>query len=125
MRVLIADSRAGVRFALRVALAQRPELEITGEVRDAGDLIAQAQASGLELAIIAWELPGMPTPELIHTLHQNSPRPRLVVLGSRAETREPALVAGADAFVCMCDPPDELMSCIDMFLEKQAPSMRE
>ncbi len=120
VRIIIADHQAKVRFALRVALERHPGFKTVGEAGDAGDLTVQAQAICPDLAIIAWELPGMPIPELIRTLRQNCPTARVIVLGSRAETRAPALAASADAFVCMGDSPDALSSAIETCLAQPA-----
>ncbi len=113
MRILIADSRPKVRFALRVALEQYPGLETIGEAIDADDLLAQIRIICPDLVLIDWELPGVPTAKLIGILRQTCVNSRVIVLNSREETREQAMTAGADAFVCMCDAPDELLAAID------------
>ena len=40
-RIVIADSRPRVRFALRALLGRQPGLDIAGEAQDAEDLLAQ------------------------------------------------------------------------------------
>lgn len=112
MRILIADSKTRVRFALRVALERQADSKTIGEAGDADDLIAQVRAICPDLAIIAWELPGMPIPDLIGLLHGRCGKTRVIILSGRAETRTAALAAGADEFVCMCDSPDELSSAV-------------
>ena len=121
MRILIADQQPKVRFALRVALEQQPGFKTIGEAIDAQDLIAQALAVCPDLAIVDWGLPGMTIAKLIGALHQHCRNTRVIVLSSRAETREPALAAGANVFVCMCDAPDELLSAIDRCLKRDEP----
>ncbi len=118
IRIMIAERQAKVRFAVRVALERHRGPKTIGEASDAEDMIIQARAVCPDLAILAWELPGSSTAELIGALRQECPNARVIVLGSRAEMRAPALESGANAFVWMGDAPDELMCAIDRCLEK-------
>jgi DNA-binding NarL/FixJ family response regulator len=113
MHVLIADHQPQMRFALRVALEQYPGDKIIGEATDAQDMMAQTRVTCPDLALIDWELPGMPMAKLIDALRQACAPLRIIILNSREETREQAIAAGADAFVCMCNAPDELSTEID------------
>jgi DNA-binding NarL/FixJ family response regulator len=113
MRILIADYQPKVRFALRVALEQKPGFKTIGEAINAQDLIAQAKAICPDLAIIDWGLPDLPPADLIRTLRDLCYCVRVIVLSSRTETRDQALAAGANAFVSMCNAPDELLSAIE------------
>jgi DNA-binding NarL/FixJ family response regulator len=121
MRILIADRQPKVRFALRVALERRPGFQSIGEVSDAQDLIAQAQAVCPDLALIDWELPDLPLADLIRALHQHCRPMHVIILCGRSEMREQAMIAGADAFVCKCDSPDELLTAIDHCLKTDEP----
>lgn len=121
MRILIADDQPKVRFALRVALEQQPGFKTIGEASDADDLLAQAQVVCPDLAIIDWELPALPISDLIHALHQRCRTVRVIVLSGRAETRELALAAGANMFVCKGDSPDELLNAIKRCLKLEKP----
>lgn len=113
MRMLIADDQAKVRFAVRVALENQPGSKTIDEARDAEDLFTHLRTVCPDLAIVDWELPGMPVEELIGIVRQMCCDTRILVLNSRPETRKPALAAGANAFVCMGDAPDDLMSAIE------------
>lgn len=113
MQILIADNQPQVRFALRVALELQPGFKTIGEAIDTGDLIAQAKATCPDLAIIDWELPDLPMADLIHALRDQCRSVHVIVLSSRTETREQALAAGANKFICKCDAPDELLSAIN------------
>jgi DNA-binding NarL/FixJ family response regulator len=112
MRILIANNQPKVRFALRVALEQQPGFKTIDEAIDAQDLLAQAQAICPDLAIIEWGLPELPMAKLIEALRNYCDKLRVIVLSSRIESREQAIVAGANEFVCMWDAPDELSSAI-------------
>lgn len=117
MRIMIADNQPKVRFALRVALERRPGFKTISEAIDSEDLIVQSRVICPDLVMLDWELPGLPMSELINTLHQSCGNTHVIILSSRSEMRAQALAAGANAFVCMCDAPDELLSAIDACLK--------
>ena len=121
MHILIADNQPQVRFALRVALEQRSGMKTIGEAIDAQDLLAQAKVTCPNLVLLDSDLPGMPLADLIAQLHQTCINVHTIVLSSRNEERERAVAAGADAFVCKCDAPDELLSAIDDCFKEESP----
>ena len=49
---------------------------------------------------------------LLATLREACPDLLVIVLSGRTEVRRAALGAGADAFVCKCDPPEQLLGAI-------------
>jgi DNA-binding NarL/FixJ family response regulator len=49
---------------------------------------------------------------LLSALHRVCPGLSVIVLCVRAEMRQAALDAGADAFVCKCDSPERLLAAI-------------
>ena len=125
MRIMIANNQPKVRFALRVALEQRPGFKTINEAIDSEDLIVQSRVICPDLVMLDWELPGLPMSELISTLHQCCGNTHVVILSSRSEMREQALAAGANAFVCMCDAPDELLSAIDDCLKDEQAQVKD
>lgn len=122
MHILIADHQPKVRFALRVALEQRPGTKTIGEAIDAEDLLAQANVSRPNLVLLDWELPGMPLTDLIAKLRETCVNVHLIILSSHSEDRAQAVATWADAFVCKCDAPDGLLSAIDDSFKEEPPS---
>ena len=120
MRILIADHQPKVRFALRVVLQQRFGDKAIAEVVDADDLIAQAHVFCPDLVLVDLEVVGMPLADLLAQLHHSFHHLYAIVLSCHAEARHQALLAGADAFVCKCNAPDELLSAIEMCVARQA-----
>lgn len=112
MRILLADDQSKVRFALRVLLERQPGVEVVGEATDAADLLAQAEAVRPDLILLGWELAGRAEANLPSALRRICPDVTTVALSPRPELRQTALGAGADEFVCMCDPPQLLLSII-------------
>ena len=113
MRILLADGRPKVRFALGVLLRRQPQLEVVGEVSNAYQLIAQVGALCPDLLLLGWELPGLPALDSLTVLREACPGLSVIALSGRPEARQAALAAGADGYVSKVDPPDRLLAAID------------
>jgi DNA-binding NarL/FixJ family response regulator len=124
MQIILADHHPQSLWALKTLLQEKPEFEIVGEVDNAADLFASAKQCPPELALLDWELPGEPITEVIDYLHAISPRPIVVVMGSKPEYGRMLLKAGADAFVSKGDQPDWLMETLLKFA-KSSESKKE
>ena len=113
MRVLVADSQAQVRSALRLLLEQEADITVVGEAVVAADLLALAKATRPELVLLAWELPGLASGRsACAALHALEPQPAVLALSGRPEAASLALGAGADGFVCKGDPPEQLLGTL-------------
>ena len=112
MRILLADPQAKVRFALRVLLERRPELEVVGEAACAEDLLSLAAASCPDLVLLEWSVAGVMAEGLLVALRSACPGVGVIVLSGRPEAREAALAAGADSFVSKGHPPEHLLKAI-------------
>lgn len=112
VRVLIAERRPGVRFALRTLLQQHDGLEIAGEAADAESLMAQLQAGCPDLVLLDWDLPGMAAGSSMATVRRACPHLMVIALSGRPGRRQAALEAGADAFLSKMEPPERLLEMI-------------
>ena len=112
MRILLADPQAKVRFALRVLLERRPDLEVVGEAACAEELLTLAAASCPDLVLLEWNVAGTRAKGLMGALRTECPGVGLIVLSGRPEAREAALAAGADFFVSKGNPPEHLLTAI-------------
>ena len=113
MRIILADNRDKVRFALRALLEQQSALEVLGEAVDAEDLIARVENGCPDVVLLDWELPGMATLDLLSTLRSTCPELLIIALSGRVSGRREALAAGVDAFVSKGEPPERLLSAIN------------
>jgi DNA-binding NarL/FixJ family response regulator len=118
MRIILAENRRKVRFALRALLEQQPELNVIGEAADAQNLLGQVEEICPDVILLDWELPGMAADDLLSALRRNCPEVLVVALSGRVSARRAALAAGADAFVSKGDPPERLLSAIQCCEEK-------
>jgi len=119
MRILLADDQLKVRFALRTLLERQPGLEVVGEARSDADLRGQIEATGPDLILLDWELPGERALDTLSTLRIMYPDLRVIALSGRSEARQAALQAGVDAFVSKADPPERLLAAIDKTIPGQ------
>ncbi|MGC9468013.1 MAG: response regulator [Anaerolineae bacterium] len=110
MRVLLADGHPKVRHALRMFLAEEPELSIVGEVSGANTLLSEALALKPDLILLEWELRGWPAGKLLSALRALELPARIIVLSWRPETEEAALAAGADGFLSKAEGPEQLLA---------------
>ena len=113
MRILLADGRPKVRFALRVLLERQPGLEVVGEASDACQLLSQVGEVRPDLVLLGWELPGLTALESLSSMRDVCPGLSVIALSGRPEARHEALAAGADGFVSKVDPPDRLLEAVD------------
>jgi len=113
MRILLADSRARVRFALRALLEEQPGLQIVAEAAHSRDLLGQVEATYPDLLLLSWELPGCSGAELVPQLREACCQLYVIVLSGRQAARGAALAAGADAFVSKIAPPERLLAAIE------------
>lgn len=112
MRVLLADDHTEVRWALRTAIREEPGLVVVGEVTQAEDLLARAQALKPDLILLEWELPGLPADGLLPALRALDLGFQVMVLSRDPELQQAALAAGADLFVSKSDAPDQLIGAL-------------
>ena len=112
-RILIADRRPSIRFALCTLLKQQAGLEPVGEAADTKDLERQIELTRPDVILLDWRLDGLATADWLVDLRKASPGLYVIVLSGRPEVQRAVLAAGADAFVSKIDPPDKLLAAVD------------
>jgi DNA-binding NarL/FixJ family response regulator len=112
MRVLLADNRIKVRFALSALLTQRANLNIVGEAVDATDLLEQIRDQCPDIVLLDWRIACQVPDGLITTVKAVCPHSQVIVLSGRPEARGAALSAGADQFVSKAEPPERLLNAL-------------
>jgi DNA-binding NarL/FixJ family response regulator len=111
-RILIADRRPRIRFALGALLKRQPAIKVVGEAEDAETLSRQIETLHPDVVLLDWWFKGQTTAALVPALKEYCPNLCVIVLSGRPETRRVALGAGADDFVSKIDPPDKLLAAI-------------
>jgi DNA-binding NarL/FixJ family response regulator len=121
MRVLLADDRSQVRWALHAVIREEPGWAVVGEVSEAENLLSKALALEPDLIVMEWELAGQAVDQLLPVLHTLNARPWVIVLSRWPEARKAALAAGADDFISKADPPDKLLTALHNIVRKERP----
>jgi DNA-binding NarL/FixJ family response regulator len=111
-QILLADDNHDLLSALRLLLETRFELKLIVEARDMEHVLAQVEDSRPDCLILDWELPGRPIRERISVLRTMMPGLKIIVTSTQPESRQGALLEGADAFVCKSDPPAKILEVI-------------
>ena len=109
MQLFIAEARKELRLALQMILNQEAGLHVTGIAVKTKGLVAQIAASEPDVLLLDWQLPGKPMKELVSDIRALELPLKIVVLSVQPEEEEPAMAAGADAFVTKNLPPDKLL----------------
>ena len=118
MKLIIADQQQRVRYGLRIFLNQQPNISIVSEAKDAQELLEQVQQECPDIILLDWDLPGMAASILLTKLRSDCPQLQVITLSGRPEVNHIALAIGADAFLCKTDPPQNLLSLIQFFKER-------
>lgn len=112
MRVLLAAPNPQFRWALRTVLGEEPTLTVIGEVSTGGSLVSQAGNLRPDLILVDWDLLENPHAGALAALRGFNAQRGILVISEQPESREAALLAGADAFLCKCDPPDQFLATL-------------
>jgi DNA-binding NarL/FixJ family response regulator len=118
MRVLLADSEARIRSALRLLLEQEPDVTAITEVGEAGELVSALKSDAPDVVLFDWHLPGVDGTALLEALRRARADLKVVVLSCRPEERLDAFRAGAHAFVSKTDGPGPLLSTLHHVCEE-------
>ena len=120
MRIVLATGGTDLRLAIQLMLSEEPGLKIVGSASDSEGFIALIKSTSPDLALLDWELPGgkmedvLPEIKSLELEHDIL----LIVLGRQRRMRAAALQAGADEYVVIGDPPENLL---DVFRKLKVP----
>ena len=112
VRILLADDQERVRYGLRALLRQQPGWKVIGEAETGKDLLALAEVLETDLVLLDWNLPDMAGEKVLFSLHRNRQNLPVIILSGQLEVKAQALEAGANAFFCKANPPNQLVETI-------------
>ena len=105
MRLILADHHLQPCLALKMILAEEPDMDLICEVGDAQELITLAEQHAPDLVLLDSDLPGEDLECIIARLHALESKPFVVVMSSDIASSRLILKSGADAFVSKVDDP--------------------
>ena len=112
MDILLASARSDLRFALEVLLREERGVAVVGTATGTEGLLALVETTCPDLVIFDWDLPGRPPAGVLAGARAFDCPPYIIVLGKDRAIEQPALNAGADAFVLRGDPPAQLLAAV-------------
>lgn len=112
MNVVLAMRHAHARLALELALRADPGVTVVGAASETEGALALARTARPDLVVLEWGLPGRPAPQVLAEAQKLAQPLRFLVLGSDPRLKQPALQAGACAFVLVGDPPELLLAAV-------------
>ncbi|GAB3146262.1 response regulator transcription factor [Microbispora hainanensis] len=114
IRVVLAEDQSMVRGALASLLGLEPDIEVVGEAADGEEVIAVAEATRPDIALLDIEMPGRDGISAAEELRRRVPGCRVVILTTfgRPGYLRRAMEAGAVAFLVKDSPASELAAAI-------------
>jgi DNA-binding NarL/FixJ family response regulator len=110
MRVVVADPRRELRSAIRILLEQERGIRVVGEVDRLPELPLLLESEAPDALLIDWGIRKHDMDVYVTEIKRAYPKVKVIVMSVRSTDRQSALEAGADAFVCKCDPPEALVA---------------
>lgn len=111
-RILIADQRKKVRFGLQVLLQEQLGYPIIGFATDAQSLLDSLKKLNPDILLLDWNLPGMPSAELIRIIQGNYPKMRILIMSANPDTKSDALSSGVDFYINKGEAPTTLLKTL-------------
>ncbi len=114
MRIVLADDHRVVREGIRYMLADRPDLEVVGEVGNGQDLLAQLEAEPVDVVLLDVRMPGMTGLEALAQIRERFPEVRVVVLSMHDQPGyvRRAIELGAAGYLLKSSGRDEILRAL-------------
>ena len=109
LKLLIADDHQLMLEAIRMALADAPDIEIVGETNSGAQVLPLVRQTSPDVVLLDLRMPGMDGLRCLEALRQRHPDVKTVVLSGSEEPEviEAAFQRGAAAFIVKrIDPAD-------------------
>ena len=119
MQILLADDNQDLISALRLLLETRFEIKLIVEARDMEHVLAQVEDMRPDCLILDWELPGRPIRERISVLRTLMPGLKIIVTSARPESKQEALLEGADELISKSDSPVKILEVIQKCYQRE------
>ena len=113
MRILVVDDQPRARRSLKALLAAWDPQHEVREARNGEEAIQMVEKETPGLVLMDVRMPKVNGLEATRILKRRFPQLKVILLSMYPDSREDALVAGADAFVSKSDPPDVLRKVME------------
>ena len=111
MRIVLATGDTDLRLAIQLLLSEEPGINIIGSASDCDGLMALITSTHPDLSLLDWNLPGCDIEIVLRDIKSISTdtEMNLIVIGRHRRIRKTVLQAGADEYVVIGDPPENLL----------------
>jgi DNA-binding NarL/FixJ family response regulator len=119
MRVLVVEDFAPFWQFIRSTLAERPEVQVIGEVADGLEAVQTAELLEPDLVLLDIGLPTLNGIEAARQIRKLVPASKIIFLSqeSSSEVVQEALKLGAWGYVVKTRAASDLLAAVDAFLE--------
>jgi two-component system NarL family response regulator len=118
--VLIVDDQPRARQSLKALLATWPIIKTIQEAANGQEALARVKESPPDLVLMDIRMPAMDGLEATRRIKAKWPQVKIIMLSVYTEHKIEALAAGADAFVCKCEPPEALLKALEQAVKDKA-----
>ena len=112
IRVLIVDNQPRARQSLKALLATWPQAKEIREATVAQEAMHLIQESQPDVVLMDVRMPEVDGLEVTRLIKTRWPQVKVVVLTMYTEYASAAMLAGADAFICIGEPPGKLLTTL-------------
>ena len=112
IKVLIVDDDLQVRDALKSILNREKTIEVVGEASDAKAAVGRSKELQPDVVLVDSQMPEVDGIEITRRIKQATPNVKVLFLTVHAEHIEPAVAAGADAYLFKDSGRKEILEAI-------------
>ena len=119
MRVLVVEDFAPFLQVIRSTLAERPDVQVIGEVADGLEGVQKAEVLEPDLVLLDIGLPTLNGIEAARQIRKLAPESKIIFVSqeSSSEVVQEALKLGAWGYVVKTRASSDLLAAVDAFLE--------
>ncbi len=112
LRILIADDQLRARTSLKAVVTTWLRVAEVAEAQTGAEAVRRVEERLPDVILMDARMPEMDGIQATSLIKAKWPDVHVIVLSIYPEYREPALAAGADAFLGKADPPEQLLDAL-------------
>jgi len=115
MRIILAIADRDLRLAIELLLSDEPGIEVVGAASETEGLIALVKSTCPDFVLVDLDLTGRMVDDALGEMKSFKYRTVFVAMGKYPELKAFAVKSGADVYVTIGDPPENLLAAIREF----------
>lgn len=118
VRILIVDDQARARQSLRALLLTCSDVGEIQEAKNGLDALQQIDTFSPDIVFMDARMPGLDGIAATQVIKCHAPKVKVIVWSMYCDYQSDALAAGADAFICKDESPEELFETLDQLSDE-------